>query len=344
MVMKELFLYGYERLCNGDSIVLVTIISGHGSTPRGAGAMMVVAPNAPPVGTIGGGAIEYKAQQIAQEALEKGKSLIQKFCLSANDAAGLGMICGGDVTVYFQYVSPTAENIDLMNAIARLCDDNADSWIIIKINTDFHWEMCASLDEGKIICSSSDFSCPDLKALLKSKSILLEYNSSIYYGQPLVRAGRVYLFGGGHIGQALVPVLSRLTFPCVVIDDRNDFCNNTLFPLANETILSSFTDIFKQIMVGPSDYIVIITRGHQNDYEVLAQALHTPACYIGMVGSQRKVSAAFDRLTREDGFNESDIKRIYAPIGLDIGADTPEEIAVSIAAQLIKIRSQKNEE
>ena len=342
--MKELFLHGYHHLCKGESIVLVTIISGHGSTPRGAGAMMVVVPTTQPVGTIGGGAVEYKAQQIALEALEKGKSLIQKFCLSSSDAAGLGMICGGDVTVYFQYVAPTAENMDLMNAVARLCDDNADFWIIIKINTDFHWEMCASSAEGKIICSTREFSCPDLKALLKSKSILLEYNSSIYYGQPLVRAGRVYLFGGGHIGQALVPILNRIAFPCVVIDDRKDFCSNTLFPLANETILSSFADIFTQIMVGPSDYIVIITRGHQNDYEVLVQALRTPVCYIGMVGSQRKVSAAFDRLTREGGFSESDIKRIYAPIGLDIGADTPEEIAVSIAAQLIKIRSQKNEE
>ena len=142
------------------------------------------------------------------------------------------------------------------------------------------------------------------------------------------------MFGGGHVSQALVPLLSGVDFCCVVLDERPDYATHALFPTA-EARCGPLPALAAAIPFTTGDSVIIMTRGHQGDYEVLCEALRSPVWYIGMVGSHRKMEATFRRL-REDGFTDADLSRIVTPIGLAIDAETPAEIAVSITAQLIQ--------
>ena len=148
------------------------------------------------------------------------------------------------------------------------------------------------------------------------------------------------MFGGGHVAQALVPVLAALEFRCVVVEDREEFCRPALFPAAEQTLLVPVDRLEQALDIGPEDYLCIMTRGHKNDTDCEAFALRTPACYIGVMGSRRKIETV-SAVLRSQGFTEADLARIHTPIGLPIRAETPAEIAVSIAAELILTRAER---
>jgi len=158
----------------------------------------------------------------------------------------------------------------------------------------------------------------------------------------LASCGFVYIFGGGHIAQELVPLLTHLNFRCVVFDDREDFSRPELFPGAEKIILGDFEHIEKSITLTERDFAVIVTRGHEWDCEAWAFALDSPASYIGVIGSKTKHEFVKARL-RERGFDDAAIvaSRVHAPIGINIKSETPAEIAVSIAAELISVRAQR---
>jgi xanthine dehydrogenase accessory factor len=151
----------------------------------------------------------------------------------------------------------------------------------------------------------------------------------------------VFIFGAGHCGQKLAPIAEMVDFSTVIVDDRSDFVSAERFP-ASERVLApaSFEHALDGLSVDERSYIVIMTRGHAHDQAVLTQALRTGAGYIGMIGSKKKVAETF-RALREEGFSAEAIGRVHAPIGLEIGSETPEEIAVSIVAELIKVRASR---
>lgn len=155
---------------------------------------------------------------------------------------------------------------------------------------------------------------------------------------PLVEAGRVFIFGGGHVAQALVPALAAVDFRCVVLEDREDFCRPELFPGVEETRLIQNDDPAAYQDITAEDCVAVMTRGHKDDLTVQAHVLKTPAKYIGVIGSRKKTAAVFAGL-KEMGYADADLARITTPIGLDIKSETPAEIAVSIAAQLIQERA-----
>ena len=156
--------------------------------------------------------------------------------------------------------------------------------------------------------------------------------------EPIISDPILYLFGGGHVSTCIVPLAHEVDFKVVVIDDRPEFSDPVKFPEADEVHNYSFEGVMEKLPVNESSYLVIVTRGHVHDKTVLAQSLKTSAVYIGMIGSRRKISIIYKKLM-EEGFSEKDIERVYSPIGIDIGAETPEEIAVSIVAELIKVRA-----
>lgn len=149
----------------------------------------------------------------------------------------------------------------------------------------------------------------------------------------------VYIFGGGHVSLDLVDLLYKIGFKCIVIDDREEFANKDRFPNAYKILVEDYDKIFEKINITKDDYIVILTRGHIYDYIVEKNALKTDAVYIGMIGSKNKIKNLHDKLKSEEGYNDETISRVNAPIGLQIGAETTEEIAVSIAAELILKRA-----
>jgi xanthine dehydrogenase accessory factor len=155
--------------------------------------------------------------------------------------------------------------------------------------------------------------------------------------EPLLLVPLLYIFGAGHVSFELFKAARNAGFDCIVTDDRDNYANSERFPNALEVIARDFDEAFKVIAPSESSYIVIATRGHRDDMRVLRWAVQTPARYIGMIGSRRKAITVFRELTRE-GLNPELFERVHSPVGLDIGAITPEEIAVSIVGELIAIR------
>jgi len=155
--------------------------------------------------------------------------------------------------------------------------------------------------------------------------------------EPILPPALLYIFGAGHVSVNLYQVARRAGFDVIVVDDREAYANRQRFPEAKEIIAEDFDRVISQLNPGEAAYLVIVTRGHRDDMRVLRWAVQTPARYIGMIGSKRKTITIFKELTKE-GLSPELFKRVHAPIGLDIGAITPEEIAVAITAELIAAR------
>ena len=161
------------------------------------------------------------------------------------------------------------------------------------------------------------------------------------FSEQIGTSGTVYVFGGGHVSQKLVPILASVDFRCVVLDDRPEFIDPALFPDAVETILCDFNHLDQSISVTDADYCCVMTRGHAYDTIVQAQLLATPACYIGVIGSRAKKAAVFRKLVEEYDVTEQELERITSPVGLEIKAETPAEIAISITGQMIEVRADR---
>jgi xanthine dehydrogenase accessory factor len=155
--------------------------------------------------------------------------------------------------------------------------------------------------------------------------------------EPVLPLPRAFIFGGGHISKSLAKVAALAGFGAVVIDNRESFANRERFPDALAVHAGEYEDVFPTLAVNETSYIIIVTRGHRDDMRVLKLALGTPARYLAMIGSKRKVINVIRELEKE-GIPRTAFERIYAPMGLDIGAISPEEIAISVAAEMIAVR------
>ena len=160
------------------------------------------------------------------------------------------------------------------------------------------------------------------------------------YVEPILPDPTLVIFGAGHVGRCVAEIAHMLGFRVHVVDDRIKYANRERFPRADAVHVEGWDEAFKQIPVNDSTYLLIVTRGHQFDLVCLRFALKSPARYIGLMGSARKVTLFFETLQKE-GVDPAQFERVHAPVGIQIGSETPEEIAVSIAAQLISIRKQK---
>ena len=154
--------------------------------------------------------------------------------------------------------------------------------------------------------------------------------------EPILPQPVVYLFGGGHVSMAVAKAAFAAGFGIAVVDDRESFANKERFPMAQD-IHTSYEDAFAKIQPNVATYLIIVTRGHKEDMRVLAWAVRTDARYVGMIGSKRKVLSVYKAL-EEEGYKPEEFERVYAPMGLEIGALSPEEIAISIVAELIAVR------
>jgi xanthine dehydrogenase accessory factor len=331
--MKKMF----EYIKSGIEMVLVTVVASSGATPRGAGAKMIVTEEGRILGTIGGGAVEYRASLMAKQVLDEKNSFGHAFSLTKDDIQNLGMICGGAVQVYFHYIPK--DNVSYMEAARKaleLFEKNEDFWMISNLTKSGVFGLY-SKTAGFCSLEKAEWILPYLG---RSPKVVKE-NEEEFFVEQVHFSERVFVFGGGHVAQELVPVLSHVGFRCVVMDDREEFANGALFPEAEEVKLIDFERISDFVEIGKEDYVCVMTRGHSYDTSVQAQILKTPASYIGVIGSASKKAAVYKKLY-EMGFTETDTDRITSPIGLSIKAETPAEIAISIAGQMILHRAEKN--
>lgn len=318
------------HLLRGEDLVLVTVVASSGATPRGAGARMLIGPQGRIVGTIGGGAVEYRSEQIAREVLASRSSLGHQFSLTRDDVQNLGMICGGNVTVFFHFLpagDPAA--IALAEEAEARFAQGQDFWLV----SDLAAGGCLRL---------ADKSDPDLAACLARHPQRIQTEGKDLYLEQIASSGKVYIFGGGHVAQELVPVLAHVGFSCVVMDDREEFAKPELFPGANQVILGDFRRIGDFVSIGQEDYVCVMTRGHAFDTLVQAQVLKCAPCYCGVIGSRHKAAGVRKVLSQEYGLSDAELDRVTTPIGLDIKGETPAEIAISIAAQMILVRAERS--
>lgn len=334
--MRELMDVLVDRLEQEKKSVLVTIVQNAGSAPRTVGAAMLVGEEGYLAGTIGGGMLEFKATQQAVEDLHAEKSCMRAYRLTRDEVAGLGMVCGGDVDVLFKVILPGKKNLETAEQILECMQQYRKGWLVQSLSG----EEFGFVNDAGIAWGVAEEKLPPTKSVSSERAFVAENDAGeAFYLCDLENASRVYVFGGGHLAQELVPLLSHLGFRCVVTDDRQEFSTKALFPTAEEVHTRDFNCLEGQYEIHEQDYIVAVTRGHIGDLAVEKFALCTPAYYIGVVGSKKKMAAVNAKL-REAGFSEEDLARVVNPIGLPIQSETPAEIAVSIAAQLIDKRAK----
>lgn len=335
--MRSMFRTIAERLRAGEELVMVTVVASSGATPRGAGARMLVGRGGRICGTIGGGAVEYKSEQLAKRVLDEKRSGEHDFSLTKNDVRDLGMICGGAVNVYFSYIPAGDEHVlAVAEEAERRFAGGEDLWLLSEISAGGRLGLWSAA-EGFFGLDAPEWT----RQLMSRHPQRRREEGRDFYVEQINSSGKVYVFGCGHVAQELVPVLAHVGFRCVALDDRPEFANEEVVRGAEKVLLVDFEHIGESVAIGPEDYICIMTRGHAYDTIVQAQALRTPACYIGVIGSKAK-TAGVQRQLRTMGFTAEDFARITTPIGLDIKAETPAEIAISIAAQMIEVRAGRN--
>lgn len=347
--MHRLAEHTRETLARGRAVVLAKIVSRRGSAPRAAGSQMVIPAEGPPLGTIGGGVLEARAIEQAQHLLTCGRSALLEVSLTWEDTATMDMICGGAVEILLDHVAPTPENRDLFARWAALLDQGAAGRLVTVVRGE--GPAIERVDRFLVLGDGAVHgSAPLPQGVLES---LRQGDGPAEGLQVLAAPGATVLCetaprvvsalfcGAGHVAQAAAALAARVGFRVEVLDDRGAFANAARFPAA--AAVHVVPDFSRALSVRPADdatFVVILTRGHLHDRTVLAQALRSPAPYIGMIGSRRKRDAIYARL-REEGFGEADLARVHAPIGLDIGAETPEELAVSIVGELIRVRASR---
>jgi len=338
--MKELFEAMLRALSRGENTVLCSILASSGSTPRGAGAKMAVFADGSAIGTIGGGAVEKIAAQEALEVLKSGRSHRKAFCLAPNQVADIGMICGGNVTVYYQFFGAGDEKSRaLLEAVLALLQGGKNAWLVMEL-LDGDVAEFGTCDEENGLRFAAGISPEALRPMLLSRAVYQKGEPS-WYVEPIARAGRVYLFGGGHVGKELVPVLAHVGFRVTVFDNREDFAKAENYPAAEEVVFGDFENVGEKLSITADDCVVIMTPGHQADREVLLQALRTQAYYIGCIGSRHKIARTNEFLLA-NGIPEEALARVHSPIGLEILAETPAEIAISVAAEMILCRAERS--
>ncbi len=250
--MDEFYAAVARALGAGERVALATVVRVEGSTPRTAGAQMMVWEAGRTLGTVGGGNLEAHVTRDALAALAAGRSELREYSLRGGEEESLG-VCGGRAQVFIH----------------------------------------------------------------------------------VLQAGeKVLIAGAGHVAQPLASLATQAGFRVLVVDDRPEFLSAERFPGA-ETRLVSLSELHSQVTLDDHTAVVIVTRSHEHDEEVLRQMLGRPLAYLGMMGSRTKVRHLFQRL-QEEGYSAEQLALVHAPIGLDIGAETPEELAVSIVAELIQ--------
>ena len=333
-------------LHQSEDFVLATILSKFGSSPGTAGRKMVVRRDGSILGTIGGGLVEARVQQLATRVMDTGRPLVEQFNLTGTEVASMDMICGGKIEVLIEYIDA---NDTVLKEIYNLAvSDNVKGKAVLVtqfydgaqgININRHYLVKEDADADADLLPSEVVTLILENNLVKSPQVL-ELDSGKYLLELLAGRCTLFLVGAGHISQQLCPLANRVDFKTVVLDDRPEFANQARFPSANNIkVISSFTESFADLEIDGNSFIVIVTRGHAHDKTVLRQALSTSAGYIGMIGSKSKRNAIYQALLRE-GITQADLGRVYSPIGLAIGADTPAEIAISILAEIIKVRAE----
>ena len=335
-------------LAQGRPVVAATIVTSEGSTPRTAGSKMLVFADDAIAGTVGGGLAEGQVIAAGAEVLASGTSRLIDFDMTGQADKGADLICGGRMRVFLERLNPDAATKTLFSALEDVLAKGGRALVLTPLVTQDAQDAqgapgsCLLLPDGGIVGADPGEA---VRKAARSQGrgimapVVFTHEGKGYFLEPVVSPTPLLLCGGGHVSRPTAQIAAMVGFRVTVLDDRAEFANPERFPLAAETaVIDPARGWFTGRTIGPDAFLVIVTRGHAHDANALAEALHTPAAYIGMIGSLPKRDAIYDKMLAA-GFTKADLDRVKSPIGLEIEAETPEEIAVSIVAEMIACRA-----
>lgn len=318
--MKDLSTWKFVLNCiqNDNCSILMIVVESEGFSPGKPGFKMIVAENGKLSGSIGGGTMEYNMVEKARAMLSK-KDTVPLLQTQVHDEESeidkSDMICGGkQIILFFPLQNKQASTIE---EIIHTIEGNKSGKIVFS-------QVGLSLVSGSKGNKDKIFKQAD------------EYEWS--YEENIGTRNTAYIIGGGHVGLAVSRILSILGFYVVVIDDRSDVSTLKDNIYADEKVTLPFDKIQDYISDGDNSYVIIMTPSHNADEIALKKVVHKKLAYIGMMGSAKKVKEIFDKL-KEAGITEEELKKVHAPIGFPIKSNTPEEIAISIAAEIIQVKN-----
>lgn len=345
-----------EQIRSGSGTVIATVIQTAGSTPQKPGSSAIFGEEGLVAGTVGGGLLEKEVSHIADSVLISGVSDHYYFDLNS-DQDPEGAICGGEAMVLVD--AEPFRHLTVFEEMENTLKSQGEGFLLTTISL--------KNDTGRTIkrywikgTSEADMPAgmePALKKLIQG-----HLNRAFKYGftgidlktdpshrlemallEHIHPKPHLVIAGAGHIGSALAHLGSLLEYEVTVVDDRPEFANNTLIPDADHIVVEPIGPAMKNLVKGKDTYIVIVTHGHHQDGEALRACIGSEAAYIGMIGSKHKVGVLKKQFLEEQWATPEQWSAIHAPIGLDIGSITVQEIATSIAAQLVQARNNKKD-
>ncbi|HXZ05090.1 MAG TPA: XdhC family protein [Ktedonobacteraceae bacterium] len=360
--MKELFQEIIQELEAGETVAMATIVRRKGSVPREVGAKMLVHPGGAISGTIGGGCGEAEVWRSALNVIDTKRPTIVQVDLTEEIAMESQGVCGG---IFDVFVQPWHHNLlpgrpgmqDFARAINVALEGEQAVVLASIIAAGGAWRSC--LGRQMLIHENSE-TLGTLKLPDSPNGLVLELQASAQkaiatgkphvekipgsanawaeiFIEPFVPDPVLLIAGAGHVAAPLASLAHLMNFSVCVTDDRASFANRYRFPTAKQLLVGDIESALRDYPITPRTHIVLVTRAHVHDVQGLRAIIDSPAAYIGMIGSQRRVWAVF-KLLHEEGVPAEKLGRVRAPIGLDLGGSSPEEIALSIMAEIIQLR------
>ena len=348
--MKDVFHEAASELERERPVVVATVVHTKGSTPQKPGAKLLVRNDGSGVGTLGGGCVEGDIWFAANQLLKRGGGAeYREYHLNEDLAAQDGLVCGG--TMYF-LIDPVYEPAQY-ESYARQIDAAYDggppvamaSLIRAAEGSSLHTGAKVFIHEGGFTEGTLGDPRMDRAAAQKAQELMVHgrcefvttEDGAEYFIEAYTTPPRLVICGGGHVSKAIAPLAKTLGFHVFITDDREEFANEERFPEADGVVALKPEDALPKLPINANTFIVVATRGHRYDNVALEAAARTPAKYVGLMGSKRKTILIYEDLVRM-GLPVERIREIRSPIGLDIHARTPQEIAVSIMAEALMFR------
>jgi len=323
------------RLAGDEPAVLCILAETVGSSPQEAGASMVLFPDTSQAGTLGGGCVEAEVRRRALPLFSAGEARLDRFAMDADYGWDDGLICGGRIAVLACRLD--ASDLDVFNTWQQARAGGREGAFWIQIEAD-------RVRLGFSECLPEALREVTPSAWNEWRALGLPHFESDgarhLYVEPQARRERLVIAGAGHVGQALARLAARLDFEVVVLDDRPDFASRERFTDAAQLLVARIAETLETLPLDAHTFVVIVTRGHRHDEAALLAVVDRETAYLGMIGSRRK-TALIRKDLLEEGVVRERLDRVHAPIGIAIGSRTVEEIAVSIAAQLIDVRARR---
>jgi xanthine dehydrogenase accessory factor len=318
----------------GGEGALASVARRRGSLPMSATAKMLITTRGARLGTVGGGCLEAEITERALEVASTRAPAISEHTLSSELAGDYGLTCGGTAVMFVEpvYADPTLADV------YAACASALSAGTRVTVVTDANWDagVQKAVFAGDEVVGRTSPAMRGAAAALDPGSELPILSGQVL-AEPLVGKPRLVVFGGGHVGARVADAAAFAGWRVTVVDDRADFADLTRHPAAEATVNCDYHDLPASLRIDADTYVVVATRGHQHDVVIVEQLARQDTRYLGMLGSRRKVALTW-KLLEQQGISRARLDQIHAPVGLSIGADTPEEIAISVVAELVATR------